>query len=140
MRPFRHDHQWITRLARHILPPDQLRVLDFRLAQGVSPDGGRTWHTDTCLTPGTPVLLVSDLGLLRLPVAVRNQASPAEWLAFVTRLLRAGHPVACLTPYPAEAYPAAVRRRLALVPLDRRTSVWSARDRIRQVRHPGRTA
>lgn len=140
MRPFRHDHLWVARLAHQVLPPDQLRVLDFRLTQGVSTDGGHTWSTTVRLTPGTPVLLVSDLGYLRPPVAVRHQASPADWFAFLKRLRRAGHPVTCLTPFRPETYPAAVRRTAALVPLDRRTSAWSARAQVRQVRRSGRTA
>ncbi len=138
MRPFRHDHQWIVQLAHRVLPPDQLRVLDVRPAQAVGADGGRAWLAKARLAPGAPLLLVSDLGHLRLPVALRHQVSTADWLAFVTRLRRAGHPVACLTPFPPEAYPPAVRRAVALVPLDRRTSVSSARDSVRQLRRPGR--
>lgn len=140
MRPFRHDHAWIARLARRVLPPDHLRILDFRLAQGVSADGGRTWQRSLRLARGTPVLLVSDLGHLRPPVAGRHHASSGEWLAFLGRLLRAGHPVVCVTPYRPEAYPAAVRRTVPLVPLDRRTSVWSARGQIKRLLGPGRTA
>ncbi|MFF3945898.1 hypothetical protein ACFYYN_13835 [Streptomyces sp. NPDC001902] len=134
MRPFRHDHQWVARLARQVLAPDQLRILDFRLPQGASADGGRTWGAAVRPAPGTPVLLVSDLGRLRPPVAVRNQASPADWLAFLGRLKHAGHPVTCLTPFSPDVYPPAVRRLVALVPLDRRTSVWSARSQIRRLR------
>jgi hypothetical protein len=140
MRPFRHDHQWIARLARQVLSPDQLRILDFRLPQGVSPDGGRTWDTAVRPAPGTPVLLFSDLGHLRPSVTVRNQASPADWFAFLSRLKHAGHAVTCLTPFSPEVYPAAVRRTVALVPLDRRTSVWSARAQIRLLRRRGRTS
>jgi hypothetical protein len=139
MRPFRHDHQWLARLARRVVPPDQLRVWDFRLRQGVSADGGRTWRaTDACLPPGKPVLLVSDLGHLRPPGGGRHQASPAEWLAFLRRLRRAGHTVTCLTPFGPQSYPPAVRQAVPLVPLDRRTSVWSARAEVRGARRPGR--
>jgi hypothetical protein len=138
MRPFRHDHQWVARLARRVLPPDQLQVLDFRLAQGVSADGGRSWSgLQSWLPPGRPVLLVSDLGRLRPPVAGRHQATAADWLAFLHRLRRAGHPVTCLTPFRPESYPAALRRAVALVPLDRRTSVWSARSAVRGIRRAG---
>lgn len=139
MRPFRHDHAWIARLARRVLPPDQLRILDFRLAQGVSADGGRTWHRTLRLARGTPVLLVSDLGHFRPPVPGRHHASSGEWLAFLRRLLRAGHPVVCVTPFRPEAYPSAVRRAVALVPLDRRISAWSVRGQIRHRLRPGRT-
>ncbi|MFF7209603.1 hypothetical protein ACFZAU_03580 [Streptomyces sp. NPDC008238] len=137
MRPFRHDHQWVARLARQVLAPDQLRVLDFRLPQGAGTGGGSAWDPAVRPAPGTPVLLVSDLGHLRPPVATRHQASPADWLAFLRRLRHAGHPVTCLTPFSPDVYPPAVRRMVALVPLDRRTSVWSARSQIRRLRRRG---
>jgi hypothetical protein len=140
MRPFRHDMVWMSRLARTVLPPDTLRVADFRLRQGVSHDGGRTWHRRLVLARNTPVLLVSDLGFLRPPLPGRNQAPPGEWLSFLRRLKRAGHPVVCVTPYRPEAYPAAVRRSVALVPMDRRTSMWSARSQVTRAAQGGRRA
>jgi len=132
MRPFRHDQEWITRLAARILPPGGLRVLDLRIAQGVSRDRGRTWQPHPVPPHGQPVLLLSDLGHLQPPSPGRHQSSPAGWLPYLRRLREAGNPVVCLTPYPAEEYPAAVRRTVALVPLDRRVSVRLAQTAARQ--------
>ncbi|MFE5034723.1 hypothetical protein [Streptomyces sp. NPDC056683] len=132
MRPFRHDQEWITRLAGSILPPGGLRVLDLRIAQGVSRDRGRTWEPHPVPPYGQPVLLLSDLGHLRPPAPGRHHSPPASWLPYLRRLREAGNPVVCLTPYPAEEYPAAVRRTVALVPLDRRVSVRLAQTAARQ--------
>ncbi|GAA3866765.1 hypothetical protein GCM10023084_20000 [Streptomyces lacrimifluminis] len=132
MRPFRHDQEWITRLAARILPAGGLRVLDLRIAQGVSRDRGRTWEPHPVSPYGQPVLLLSDLGHLQPPSPGRHHSSPASWLPYLRRLREAGSPVVCLTPYPAEEYPAAVRQTVALVPLDRRVSVRLAQTAARQ--------
>ncbi|MFF7641802.1 hypothetical protein [Streptomyces canus] len=126
MRPFRHDQEWIARLAARILPPGGLRVLDLRIAQGASRDRGRTWEPHPVPPHGQPVLLLSDLGHLQPPVPGRHHSSPTSWLPYLRRLREAGSPVVCLTPYPAEEYPAAVQQTVALVPLDRRLSVRHA--------------
>ncbi|MFI6245229.1 hypothetical protein [Streptomyces sp. NPDC051016] len=132
MRPFRHDQEWITRLAARILPPGGLRVLDLRIAQGISRDRGRTWEPHPVPPYGQPVLLLSDLGHLQPPSPGRHHSSPASWLSYLRRLRETGTPVVCLTPYPAEEYPAAVRETVALVPLDRRVSVRLAQTATRR--------
>jgi hypothetical protein len=81
---------------------------------------------------GQPVILLSDLGHLQPPLPGRHHSSPAGWLPYLRRLREAGASVVCLTPYPAEEYPAAVRRTVALVPLDRRVSVRFAQTAARQ--------
>jgi len=132
MRPFRHDQEWAARLAARILPPGGLRVLDLRIAQGVSRDRGRTWDPHPVPPHGQPVLLLSDLGHLQPPLPGRHHSSPARWLPYLRRLREAGSPVVCLTPYPAEEYPVAVRQAVGLVPLDRRVSVRFAQTAARQ--------
>nr|WSY54237.1 hypothetical protein OG999_31660 [Streptomyces sp. NBC_00886] len=132
MRPFRHDQEWITRLAARNLPLGGLRVLDLRIAQGASRDRGRTWEPHPVPAYGQPVLLLSDLGHLQPPSPGRHHSSPASWLPYLRRLRETGSPVVCLTPYPAEEYPAVVRQTVALVPLDRRVSVRFAQTAARQ--------
>ncbi|MGW1561678.1 hypothetical protein ACWCQ1_34855 [Streptomyces sp. NPDC002144] len=132
MRPFRHDQEWAARLAARILPPGGLRVLDLRIIRGVSRDRGRTWDPHPVPPHGQPVILLSDLGHLQPPLPGRHHSSPAGWLPYLRRLREAGTSVVCLTPYPAEEYPAAVRRTVALVPLDRRVSVRFAQTAARQ--------
>ncbi|MEU1271238.1 hypothetical protein [Streptomyces sp. NPDC005799] len=132
MRPFRHDQEWAARLAARILPPGGLRVLDLRITRGVSRDRGRTWDPHPVPPHGQPVILLSDLGHLQPPLPGRHHSSPAGWLPYLRRLREAGTSVVCLTPYPAEEYPAAVRRTVALVPLDRRVSVRFAQTAARQ--------
>ncbi|MGC0339541.1 hypothetical protein [Streptomyces sp. SLBN-8D4] len=132
MRPFRHDQEWIVRLAARVLPPGGLRVLDLRIAQGASRDRGRTWEPHPVPPHGQPVLLLSDLGHLQPPLPGRHHSSPTSWLPYLRRLREAGSPVVCITPYPAEEYPQAVRQTVTLVPLDRRVSVRLAQAAARR--------
>jgi hypothetical protein len=127
MRPFRDDQAWLASLAARVLPPDRLTVLDFRIRRGASGDGGRTWEPHPVPPHGRPVLLVSDLGHLQPPLPGRHHASPADWGPYLRRLRGAGNPVTCLTPYPAEEYPAAVRQAVTLLTLDHGGPVRTAR-------------
>jgi hypothetical protein len=81
---------------------------------------------------GQPVLLLSDLGHLQPPLPGRHHSSPTSWLPYLRRLREAGSPVVCITPYPAEEYPQAVRQTVTLVPLDRRVSVRLAQAAARR--------
>ncbi|NBM20908.1 hypothetical protein GUY61_36445, partial [Streptomyces sp. GC420] len=134
MRPFGPDHAWIAGLAARLLPPGQLRIMDFRITRGASEDGGRTWGPHPVPPPGRPVILLSDLGHLQPPLPGRHHSSPPDWIPYLRRLRRAGSRVICLTPYRPEDYPAAVRQLVTLLPLDRRTSVRTARSATRRDR------
>lgn len=134
MRPFRHDQTWIAQLAARILPPGQLRILDFRITQGASGDGGRAWEPHPVPPHGQPVLLMSDLGHLQPPLPGRHGSSPPDWVPYLRRLRHAGNPVTCLTPFPPQSYPAAIRQTVTLLPLDRRTSVRLAQAETRRDR------
>ncbi|MFE1434638.1 hypothetical protein ACFW5G_19795 [Streptomyces griseoaurantiacus] len=139
MRPFREDQAWLAALAARVLPPDRLTVLDFRLTRGASRDGGRTWEPRPVPPHGQPVLLMSDLGLLRPPVPGRHHAGPAQWLPYLRRLCAAGTPVVCLTPHPVRQYPSAIRQLTTLLTLDRGIPVRTGRSTARGGRRrPGR--
>lgn len=137
MQPYRHDQAWLAELAALVLRRDRVQVRELLLRRGVSGDGGRTWEPLRPPAPGRPVLLLSDLGALPVPFADRTATTPMEWLPWLRWLRRGGTPVTCLTPFPAEAYPAAVRQTVPLVPLDRRTSIRSAHAETRRFRDRG---
>ncbi|MGA5699108.1 hypothetical protein [Peterkaempfera bronchialis] len=137
MQPFRHDQAWLAELAGRVLRRDRVQVLDLLLRRGVSGDGGRSWQPYRPPSPGRPVLLLSDLGVLAVPFADRTATTPVEWLPWLRRLRRSGSPVTCLTPFPPESYPAVVRQAVPLVPLDRRTSIRFAHAETRRFHDRG---
>ncbi|MFF7246173.1 hypothetical protein ACFZBU_19945 [Embleya sp. NPDC008237] len=137
MLPFRADQQWLRELADAVVGRGRVEVLRFRGTPGrgvrvVGRRRGRVAYRPPAA--GTPVVVVSDLGLRRLPFSGSSAAGVGEWRDWLDAVRRAGCPVVCLTPYEAWAHPWTLRRRVALVPLDRRTSIRAARRESRRVR------
>lgn len=136
MAPFRADQRWLRELAGGVVGRDRVEVVRFwgTPARGVRRVGRRERAAYRPPAAGTPVVLVSDLGLRRLPFSGDAAAGPGEWGEWIDAVRRAGCPVVCVTPYPARAHPWSLRQRVSLVPLDRRTSIRSARRETRRVR------
>ncbi|OPC80456.1 hypothetical protein B4N89_05390 [Embleya scabrispora] len=136
MMPFRADQRWLRELAAGVVGRDRVEVLRFwgTPARGVRWVGRRERAAYRPPAAGTPVVLISDLGLRRLPFSGDAAAGPVEWGDWIDAVRRAGCPVVCVTPYPARAHPWSLRQRVSLVPLDRRTSIRSARRETRRVR------
>ncbi|MYS84175.1 hypothetical protein [Embleya scabrispora] len=136
MLPFRADQRWLRELADAVVGRGRVEVLRFQGTpwRGVRTVGrcGRVAYRVPAA--GTPVVVVSDLGLRRLPFSGASAAGAAEWRDWLDAVRRAECPVVCLTPYPARAHPWTLRRRVALIPLDRRTSIRAAWRESRRVR------
>ncbi|CAN92438.1 hypothetical protein predicted by Glimmer/Critica [Sorangium cellulosum So ce56] len=90
------------------------------------------WRDYQPPTPGTPVLVLSDLGMTRGVFPLTPQAE-AEWDAFLEPLLSGGSTVCALVPCPPDRYPRFVRERVRLVLWDLSTRPSDAR-RIRKGR------
>ncbi|MFI1171000.1 hypothetical protein [Streptomyces melanogenes] len=136
MAPFRDDGLWLRDLVGSIAGRDRIEVLRFRGApgRGVVRQDPLTIDPYRPPPPGTPVILFSDLGRMRPPFAGQGVAGPQEWRAFVHAVAHSGCPVVCLTPYDSGDYPAALRKRVAFVPLDRRVSLRHAQRATARVR------
>ncbi|GLF97922.1 hypothetical protein [Streptomyces yaizuensis] len=136
MAPFQDDRDWLRELVASVAGRDRVEVLRFRgtPARGVVRDDPLTREPYRPPQPGTPVVLFSDLGRLRPPFTGRTAARPGEWERFTDSVTHSGCPVVCLTPYPDTDYPAALRRTVALVPLDRSLSLGHAREITARVR------
>lgn len=81
---------------------------------------------------GTPVLVVSDLGMTRGMFPL-SPASERAWDAFLAPLAAAGCRVCALVPCPPDRYPVFVRERVHLLLWDRKTRPSDAR-RARKAR------
>lgn len=136
MLPFRADQRWLRELADAVVGRGRVEVLRFQGTpwRGVRAVGRRGRVAYRAPTAGTPVVVVSDLGLRRLPFSGASAAGLAEWRDRLDAVRRAGCPVVCLTPYEAWAHPWTLRRRVALIPLDRRTSIRAAWRESRRAR------
>ncbi|GAA0597912.1 hypothetical protein [Streptomyces crystallinus] len=138
MAPFREDGVWLRELVGSVAGRDRVEVLRFRGApgRGVVRQDPLTLDPYRPPPPGTPVILFSDLGRMRPPFAGPGVASAQEWRDFVQAVTHSGCPVVCLTPYESTDYPAALRKKVAFVPLDRRVSLRHAREAAARVRGP----
>jgi hypothetical protein len=76
------------------------------------------------------VVLLSDLGIGE-PVHQFERALPAEWLRFAEQARRAGCPLVAIVPYEPRRWPASLRRLMAIIPWDRRTTALAAWNAIR---------
>jgi hypothetical protein len=135
MSPFQDDRRWLRALLESVAGRDRVEVLRFTGSplRGVVRTAGGAAETYRPPAPGTPVVLVSDLGRIRPPFTGRATARLDEWVDFVDGVLHSGCPTVCMTPFPAHTYPRSVRGRVALIPFDRRISLRHAREATRAV-------
>ncbi|RAJ71914.1 hypothetical protein K378_00738 [Streptomyces sp. Amel2xB2] len=136
MTPFQEDRRWLRELAGSIAGRDRVEVLRFRGTplRGVVRGDPAAPQPYRPPAPGTPVVLVSDLGRARRPFADEPSVPAADWREFIHRLLRSGCPAVCITPFPADDYPRSLRDRVALIPFDRRISLRYAQEALRRIR------
>ena len=124
LEPFRGDAREVTSALRRVVGRSGVSEQRFEssLTYGVSDVwlGPRRPYTPP--EPGTPVFVVSDLGM--------RPASPShhvEWLDLARRLSDRGSPCVALVPYGPRRWPAELARRIVLIQWDRVTSVSAVR-------------
>jgi hypothetical protein len=125
MQPFVQDRAVLRRDLKRIVGDGSLDVLDFAGSprQTRRDQGSRQWRDyETCFPPQLDacVLIVSDLGIGRLPGPVRS-ASPYTWFKLAKRLTRRGHRVVGFVPYPPARWPSFLADAIDLVQWDRST-------------------
>jgi hypothetical protein len=123
MAPFAHDLAALREQLDRLLPRALAPTLHFMGTplRGCSPDGGgelRRWQAPP---PGTPVFVVTDLGLGG-PPGNDERAGLAEWMDFLDAARAAGAPVTALVPYGPRRWPRALAGAVRLVHWDRRTT------------------
>ena len=140
MTPFAEDQAWLTERIRVVAGRDRTQVLgidgsdSFLAGEGMRLEWTEYFDRYVPL-PGVVAILLSDLGIGRMPLA--PWTSPAQWLSFATALRRAGVPLIAIVPYARDRWPAALRRAIPIVQWDARTTARSARraleTRLRQL-------
>jgi hypothetical protein len=79
---------------------------------------------------GTPVLLLTDLGIGR-PRLSDERAGVAEWLKFARLLEKANCPLLAFVPYPASRWPQSLTRHMKIIQWDRKTTATTVRSKVR---------
>lgn len=135
MAPFQDDRRWLCGLMASVAGRDRVSVLRFTGSplRGVMRTGSSVLETHRAPAPGTPAVLVSDLGHARPPFTGSATGRLDEWLTFIDGLLHGGCPPVCLTPFPVVAYPSSITERVALIPFDRRISLRHAQEATRKI-------
>lgn len=122
MMPFVRDQAWLLREIRNVVGGDRLEVLRFAgsPARGAG-KGARPWPAYAPPPPGTPVVLLTDLGICQPPLAA-DWAGEEEWAAFAASVSRAGCRLLALVPYGPGRWPRRLARLMNILQWDRETT------------------
>ncbi|WP_437552575.1 hypothetical protein WME97_14885 [Sorangium sp. So ce367] len=130
MMPFLRDAAELVGHVQRVVGAETTNVLRFAqnpLVAGAGPK--RLWRPYAPPAAGTPVLVLSDLGIGGRAL---DEVDPTTaWLDIVAIVERAGCPLVGFVPYPRERWPAALVGRMALLTWDRTTTVADAARAVR---------
>lgn len=135
MRAFYQDQQQLLEALRQVVGPS-VEVLYFsRDPRRAGAGPGYTWVRYQAPRPGTPVLILSDLGQslepMKLPGAFNRDGQSLRlekaWLAIADELEAQQSPRVVLTPLRPSAYPPKLARAFALLEWDQATTAQQAR-------------
>jgi hypothetical protein len=123
LMPFFADQNHLINTLNAVIGRDRMSVLQFLHRPTRVLSLGEEMEERAYEPPasGTPILLVTDLGIGAPPLA-RDLLSIDDWREFVGRAARARCPVVALVPYSPARWPAALRSTINIVQWDRSTT------------------
>jgi hypothetical protein len=131
MQPFAVDQALLSARIVDVVGRDRTAVMYFmgspQWGAGVGPP--EDWPPYKPPVSGTPVLVLSDLGIAR-PRDVAGMATPNDWSSFAALLARAGCPLVAFVPYPSRRWPPLIRHRMTIVQWDRATTASTVRQTV----------
>jgi hypothetical protein len=128
MMSFSRDVEEIVARISEVVGRDRTQTLRFAGSplRGAGPGSLSTWRKPYPVpSAGTPVVLLSDLGLTRGALR-RDGARVREWLRFAARLRAVGCAAIVLAPVPPERWPAALVHAMQILAWDRTTTAGRA--------------
>ncbi|HYI08555.1 MAG TPA: hypothetical protein VEK57_05765 [Thermoanaerobaculia bacterium] len=131
--PFRADHELLVDQIRSVGGRETVSVVELDSSRDLlatAGDDSGDYFARFRPPPGVVVVLVSDLGIVRVPF--EETALPADWLRFVTRLRAGGNPVIAFVPFGPRRWPPDLARTMAMVQWDRATNVQAVRRAMRR--------
>jgi hypothetical protein len=122
MQPFAADQATLLATLVSVVGRDRTEVLyfDSSPAWGAGTGPKDEWPDYQPPAPGTPVVVLTDLGIARPPGAA-GLAGVSDWRGFAKIVARAGCPMLALVPYPRERWPA-LSKLITIVQWDRSTT------------------
>lgn len=122
MMPFERDQLWLAQEIRRVVGESHVEAFNFAgsplRGAGARP---RPWPQYCPPLPGTPIVLLTDLGICRLARS-GERADEAEWAEFCDGMRRACCPLIALVPYKLSRWPRSLARRMTIVQWDRGTT------------------
>lgn len=133
MMPFFSDQNYLIEDMKAVIGRDRMTILQFLdQPEWVIPWGGDEdieQRYSPPLAPGTPIFLISDLGIGVVPL-VPDPIDNKTWLSLAARARQARCPLAALVPYPANRWPADLSHSIPLLEWDRTTRPGVVRRRV----------
>jgi hypothetical protein len=128
MEPYLSDLEYLQERVRRVIGQSRVKVLHFvgSPLRGAGAGPRRLWKNYQPPYTGTPVLLLTDLGIGQ-PLLSDEQASEQEWLHFVALIQKARCPLIAMVPYAPSRYPSAIARALIIICWDRSTTAGKVR-------------
>jgi hypothetical protein len=132
MLPYASDRGELITAIQASVGKEQTRVLMFAGTprRKAGPGPRHTWGPWSPPPRGTPVLLLTDLGLGG-PLISHDRAPLGEWLRLCEEALRAGCPLLAFVPHEPRRWPPELARVMTLLPWDRGTTVSAIRHAAR---------
>jgi hypothetical protein len=131
MAPFFRDQAHLEAEVLRVVGRENVEVLRFAgcPSRGAGRGGRHAWTTYRLPRRGAPVLMLTDLGIGRVPFASEPTES-AQWQDFAAEVRRAGHPLVALVPYGPARWPAGLAPLMTIVHWDRPTSAVTIYRRV----------
>ena len=119
----RRDVDQVVRSLSAVVGSDRTEVLRFSgsPSHGVRPNrfaAPKVWRPPA---PGTPIVVVSDFGLVRTS-RIQRSSSPDDWKGITAMARSAGCTVVGLVPFAPTRWPISLRQAIRLLRWDRRTT------------------
>lgn len=131
MMTFARDQSWLLNEIRDIVGADSVEVLRFAGSplRGTG-KGRKPWPAYRPPPPGTPVVLLTDLGICQ-PMLTDDWADTPEWVDFATAVSRAGCPLLALVPYGRARWHPALTHLMTIIQWDRNTTAATVSKLVR---------
>lgn len=131
MAPFVRDQMSLQRELVRVVGKDHVETLRFAgcPVRGAGAGPQVVWSKYKPPPAGTPVLLLSDLGIGR-PLLDDDRAAAADWLNFARLVRKALCPLVAFVPYAPARWPRALVPLVTMIQWDRRTTASAVRNSV----------
>lgn len=132
MIPYARDQAWLQTEVQKVVGYEKAQVLRFMGTplRGSGVGERSSWTAYQPPAAGTPVLLLSDLGICQFTPS-EDWTSASEWQSFAEVVNRAGCPLVAFVPYAPPRWPRNLARSMVLIQWDRPTTIATVRSLLR---------